>query len=77
MEYYNKALEINLKQFGEIHPDVATSYNNIGNIYDSEGKAQKALEYYNKSLNLKVKMFGKDHPSISTSLNNIGNIYES
>ncbi len=38
LEYYHKSLRIKLKVFGEIHPDIAGSYNNMGNIYKNIGK---------------------------------------
>jgi tetratricopeptide (TPR) repeat protein len=34
---YRKALEIQLKVLGPDHPDTATSYNNIGAVYDAKG----------------------------------------
>ena len=33
LEHYQKALAIELKQLGPEHPDVATSYNNIGLVH--------------------------------------------
>jgi tetratricopeptide (TPR) repeat protein len=31
---------------------MAKSYNNIGNVYDSQGKYEEALEYYQKDLDI-------------------------
>ena len=35
LDYYNKSLKIYIQTLGENHPDVATSFNNMGktNIY--------------------------------------------
>jgi len=35
LKYYNKSFDIRLKYFGENHPIIASSLNNIGNVYDS------------------------------------------
>ena len=41
-----KALGIWRKALGEEHPNVADSYNNIGEVYRCTGKYDQALEYY-------------------------------
>jgi hypothetical protein len=38
LENYHKDVQITLKVFGEMHPDVAASYNNIGMVYKNLGK---------------------------------------
>ena len=40
---YEKALEIDKKTLPPNHPHLATSYNNIGNVYDKMGEYSKAL----------------------------------
>ena len=57
--------------------DTATSYNNIGLTYKSQGDYTKALEYYFKALNIREKVLGKEHPSTATSYNNIAGVYYS
>ena len=74
-EYYNKALQIDLKALGPDHPDVGTIYNNIGAIYDSLGDYEKALEYMKKALEIHLKALGPDHPDVGTSYNNIAGVY--
>jgi tetratricopeptide (TPR) repeat protein len=41
LKYYNKSLDIQLKKLGKDHPNVATSYNNIGAVYRAQGKRIK------------------------------------
>ena len=41
--HYEKALEIRLKTLPVCHPDVGTSYNNIGVLYDNVHEYPKAL----------------------------------
>ena len=43
--YYGKALQIRRAALGEKHPRVGGAYNNMGNVYNSQGKYDEALEY--------------------------------
>ena len=76
LEYHELSLNIRKKILGEEHPDTATSYNNIGSIYNNMGDNKKALEYYELSLNIRKKILGEEHPDTATSYNNIGLIYK-
>ena len=40
---------------------IATSYNNIGSVYDSLGDNDHALEYYSKALDIWEKVLGLEH----------------
>ncbi|MBK9285320.1 MAG: tetratricopeptide repeat protein [Sphingobacteriaceae bacterium] len=54
---------------------MATSLNNIGFFYKSNGNITAALEYYNKSLKIHEELGEKF--GIAYTLNNIGTIYQS
>jgi len=77
LEYYEKALNIGKKIYGEEHPNIATNYNNIGLAYYNKGDYDRALEYYKKALNIYKKIYGEEHPYIATDYNNIGAAYNS
>tara|TARA_B100000809_G_C15119072_1_gene523567 strand:- start:1109 stop:1771 length:663 start_codon:yes stop_codon:yes gene_type:complete len=49
------------------------AYNNIGYIYDDQGKVVESLNYYHKSLKIREEI--NDSLAIAISLNNIGIIY--
>ena len=57
------------------HPNIATSYDNIGAVYASKGEFDKALEFLQKSLEGKLISLPPNHPNIATSFNNIGLVY--
>jgi len=61
-----------LKAFGENHPDVAASYNNIGNSFQSLGRREEALQNHQLALGIWLKAFGENHPDVADSYNNIG-----
>ncbi|MBM2834612.1 MAG: hypothetical protein HW406_1773, partial [Candidatus Brocadiaceae bacterium] len=59
VEYFNKALDIDLKLYGEKHPNVAREYHNLGSAWDTLGNAKKAIEYFNKALDIDLKVYGE------------------
>ena len=77
LSYYEKALAIGKKLYGDKHPDIATRYNNMGLAYDSKGEYDKAISYYEKALTIDKKFNGEEHPKIATYYNNIGLAYDS
>ncbi|MBK6527938.1 MAG: tetratricopeptide repeat protein [Crocinitomicaceae bacterium] len=52
---------------------IATSYNNIGYIYQNQGDYQNALKHYELSLKIRTEIDSKY--GIAESYNNIGGIY--
>ena len=57
---------------------MAKSYNNIGLVYDSQGKYEEALEMYTKSVDINSRIYGGDnHLDVAASYNNIGGVYYS
>ena len=56
-------------------PNVATSYNNIGSVCDSQGRYEEALEEYGKCLKIRVDKLGHEHPDVANSYQNIAEIY--
>jgi tetratricopeptide (TPR) repeat protein len=75
LSYYEKSLEIRRKTLPANHPHLATSYNNIGNVYYNMGEYSKALSYYEKALEILQKTLPVNHPHLATSYNNIGLVY--
>ncbi len=76
VEVYLRQIALSEKLYGTDHSDTATSYNNIGLVYDKQGAYAQALEYYNKALEIYKKVLGEDHPYTATSYNNIGAVYK-
>ena len=79
LEYHQMSLNIKLQIHSySPHPDIASSYNNIGNVYQSQGNYSAALEYHHKSLDIRLKINDDSpHPDIASSYNNIGIVYQS
>lgn len=75
LEYQNRALDSRKKIFGENHPEVAASYNNIGLIYGMEFPDQ-AQKFYRNALNIYKEVYGENHPKIANTYNNLAIILQ-
>ncbi|MEM6254671.1 MAG: tetratricopeptide repeat protein, partial [Cyanobacteria bacterium P01_D01_bin.156] len=64
-------------RFGEEHPSVATSVNNLAGLYESQGRYEQAEPLYQQALAMRKKLLGEEHPSVATSVNNLAGLYES
>jgi signal transduction histidine kinase len=69
--YFLYLLDVNKRQKDTL--GLASSYNNLAVLYNSEEKYDKALEHYQQSLEIKKRLH--DTSGISTTYNNIGVTY--
>ena len=74
---YKQALSIRLKSLGEGHPNVGTSYNDLGSLKESQGMLEEAEKYLIKAVECYKKVHGEDHPWVATALNNLAEVYKS
>jgi tetratricopeptide (TPR) repeat protein len=70
-----KSLEVANANVGPDHPNVATSLNNLAELYRTQGDYTKAEPLYKRSLAISEKALGPDHPDVATSLNNLAFLY--
>jgi tetratricopeptide (TPR) repeat protein len=73
---YQYSLAIREKTLGKDHPDVATSLNNLADLYRDQGKYAEAEPLYQRSLAIREKVQGAGHPDVATSLNNLAGLYD-
>lgn len=73
MEFYEKALAMYLASHGNKHPDVAASYNLIGNIYQSDDKFDEALKNYQRALIANISDFNSENILANPSGDNFYN----
>jgi tetratricopeptide (TPR) repeat protein len=74
--YYEQALAIWKKVYGEEHTQVAIGLNNLGEAFRILGEAKKAIGYYEQALAIDEKVYGKEHPDVAIDLNNLGAAYD-
>jgi len=65
------------KQYGNDHPEVATTLLNLGNGYGALGDTKKKKDMLERALKIKEEHYGKDHPVVAITLTNLGNAYGS
>ena len=58
------------ENFGSEDLRLATSLNNLAELYDNQGKYAKAEPLYQRSLTIWEKTLGPEHPNVATSLEN-------
>ena len=66
-----KALKVAEETLGVNHPDVATTLNNLAELYKTQGDYEAALPLYRRSLQIREEKLGKNHPNVATTLNNL------
>ncbi|WP_165742136.1 tetratricopeptide repeat protein, partial [Candidatus Thiosymbion oneisti] len=71
-DYSEQALASDLSAYGEDHPHVAASRNNLGMAWEALGEYRKAIGYYEQALASDLNSYGEDHPRIATIRNNLG-----
>ncbi|MEH1929674.1 tetratricopeptide repeat protein, partial [Nostoc sp.] len=77
LPWHEQSLSAAKKRFGDEHPDVATSLNNLALLYESQGRYSDAEPLYIEALTMIKRLLGDEHPSVATSLNNLALLYES
>jgi tetratricopeptide (TPR) repeat protein len=60
-----------------MHPDTASSLNNLGTLYRVTGKYADALPLYQRALAIRETVLGPMHPDTASSLNNFAALYDS
>lgn len=73
--YYQKALDIWIKEADKDPFDISTSYYNIGSAYVKLHDYQKALENLNQSLDIRTKEYGEMNPYVALVIGQIGGVY--
>ena len=68
-------MTIRKAKHGDDHPDVATTLNNMANVYKNKADFDKALEYYTSALIIKKAKHGDDHPDEADMLDDVGEMY--
>ncbi|CAF4959259.1 unnamed protein product, partial [Rotaria socialis] len=76
LEYHEKSLKIREISLPPTHPDLAYSYNNIGQLYEEMQEYSKALPLLEKALGIFRKSLPSGHPNIKVVLNTIDRVKE-
>jgi len=69
--YERRALDIYEEQLGGKHPDVATSLNNLAELFRAQGKYGEAEPLYRRAVRICEQSLGASHPNTITMQNNL------
>ncbi|MEO5361569.1 MAG: tetratricopeptide repeat protein, partial [Nitrospirota bacterium] len=72
MDYYERALKIDIDLYGEEHQSVAEDYTNLGLALNTLGLPKKSLEYLEKALSIDLILHGENHQDVANNYNDIG-----
>ncbi len=70
-----RALAIRRKILNE-NPDVATSLNNLAQLYENQGRYSQAELLYRQALEMRKRLLGDNHLDVASSLNNLAGLYQ-
>jgi len=71
VNYFEQALAIGKKVYGDQHPKVAIYLNNLGSAWYSLGEYKKAIKLYEQAESIFLNMLGEDHPYTKSMKNKI------
>ena len=72
-----RCLKATQELLGERHPDVASSINNLAELYRLQGRYEEAEPLYKQVLSLWQELLGELHPHVAGSINNLALLYYS
>lgn len=58
-KWYRQSVEVIQSRLGELHPDVANSYNNLAGLYETMGRYGEAESLYDKALEIRLEQLGR------------------
>jgi tetratricopeptide (TPR) repeat protein len=67
-----RALEINERNFGQMHPRVAGPLNNLGLLLKETNQLSQAEPLLKRAVEIAELSFGLEHPNVAAALNNLG-----
>lgn len=73
--FYKKALNIYRTLYGEQHPSVANTINNIALVHNQMGRRTQALRDFENSRSIWKSLHPQGHPNEAFVLSNMGQIY--
>jgi tetratricopeptide (TPR) repeat protein len=71
---YRRALELNEKELGAEHPNVAVDLNNLAEALRLSGKSEEAEALFRRALRIDERVLGPQNPTVATVLNNLAKV---
>ena len=71
----HQALELRKKLNGEISPQTAATYTNLGNESMQMAKLDQALDYFKKADDVTQRVYGPEHEAVQGTAHGLGSVY--
>ena len=71
-EHYNKALDIFIASYGDVHVEVAGVYSKLGDVCVALKDYQLATEFYARALDTNTALFGQNSIEVAAACNKLG-----
>ncbi len=65
IDYYQQALQIYLKLYGNKHPHISMCYRALGGSYGTLGDLDKQIDYLKQSERIALAVYGPDYPELA------------
>ena len=70
-----QSLEIKERKFGKVHPSVASTLNELGNVASKQGKYDDAERYFTRMADIYRQTYPDGHYLIGIALSNLASVY--
>jgi tetratricopeptide (TPR) repeat protein len=65
-----------VRALGADHPEVATSLNDLGGLYQQQGAYNRAELFYDRALRTRERALGLEHLEVARTLNNLAVLHQ-
>src|SRR5262249_22403206 len=72
--FFRRTLAINEATYGQSHPSVAGSLNNLADVLQATDRLSEAEEHYRCALAIWERSLGPDDPNVASALNNLAGV---
>jgi tetratricopeptide (TPR) repeat protein len=72
---FKKSLDITLRICGNVHPDTARGYSNLGSAYLRLSNNKKAFDLFNMALTIDKQVFHEFHPNLGLDYDDLGDVF--
>jgi serine/threonine-protein kinase len=71
LRHHERALGLRRELYGDAHPSVAASINNLANVHATQGQEGRAAELYRRALRIERRQLGPAHPEVAATHSNL------
>jgi len=74
-DLFESSLKIKIKLYGDGHPSIAETMNNIGLVMFAQGQIKESIPIFERALAIKTNAYGLENPTIASAIFTVGGLY--